>query len=107
MLLRKISLRIEFYFDGFVVLFGIVFSSVSSAGRNRRHIVRDLESELVRDGVGAIGANEFVSAEVEKSSGVLPTMWLGAQSGRQERVYIVTLLFDLNEIMPYIDVKSC
>lgn len=85
MLLKKMSSWIEFILMVLLnILVDMVFSSVSSTGRNRRHIVRDLESELVRDGVGAIGANEFVSAEVEKSSGVLPTMWLGAQSGRQE-----------------------
>lgn len=78
----------KIYFDGFVILFDILFCLVSSTGRNRRHMARDLESELVRDGVGAIGANKFVSAEVEKSSGVLPTMWLGAQSGRQGHIWL-------------------
>ena len=39
-------------------------------------------SDKVKDGVSEVSkANEIVFSEIEKMSSVLPTMWLGSQSG--------------------------
>ena len=40
-------------------------------------------TSLVKDGLSSITTDsEMISGEVEKASSILPTMWLGSQSGR-------------------------
>ena len=40
-------------------------------------------SEQVKDGISSAGTgSDLQDEEVEKMSSVLPTMWIGAQSGR-------------------------
>lgn len=55
---------------------------VASGSRSRR-FGREPDSELVKDGIGkTVRGSKLVSSEMEKSSSILPTMWIGAQSGR-------------------------
>jgi hypothetical protein len=54
----------------------------TSSGIMSRRVLRE-PSEMVKDGINALASGSNIQAEeVEKTSSVLPTMWLGAQSGR-------------------------
>ncbi len=64
-------------------------SPVSSASSTPVHSARDNKrllkepSELIKDGISNVPVdNDYVSVQIEKMSSVLPTMWLGSQSGR-------------------------
>ncbi|XP_060567901.1 C-Jun-amino-terminal kinase-interacting protein 4-like, partial [Ruditapes philippinarum] len=53
----------------------------TSSGIMSRRVLRE-PSEMVKDGINALASGSNIQAEeVEKTSSVLPTMWLGAQSG--------------------------
>ena len=40
-------------------------------------------NSLVKDGISSVTTDsDVISGEVEKASSILPTMWLGSQSGR-------------------------
>jgi hypothetical protein len=41
------------------------------------------QTELVKDGIAAVPIEgDMMMVEVEKMSSVMPTMWMGSQSGR-------------------------
>ncbi|XP_053399038.1 C-Jun-amino-terminal kinase-interacting protein 4-like isoform X18 [Mercenaria mercenaria] len=53
----------------------------TGSGIMSRRILRE-PSEMVKDGINSLASGSNLQAEeVEKTSSVLPTMWLGAQSG--------------------------
>ena len=66
--------------------------SPATSGRGTPEPGRTLErrilkepSELVKDGISsAASGSNLQDEEVEKMSSVLPTMWIGAQSGRYD-----------------------
>ncbi len=54
-----------------------------STPKHEKKIRGGAPSELIKDGISAVPTdNDFIYVEVEKASSVLPTMWLGSQSGR-------------------------
>lgn len=60
---------------------GTATPEVSSGIVSRRMLHEP--SEMVKDGINALASgSDLQNEEVEKMSSVLPTMWLGAQSGR-------------------------
>ena len=57
-------------------------STPSSTPKHEKRLLK-APNELVKDGISAVPTdNDFMYVEVEKASSVLPTMWLGSQSGR-------------------------
>jgi len=52
-----------------------------------------LNSDLVKDGISSVdNCSNVVKAEIDALSTVLPTMWIGAQSGRSVQSSTVQLL---------------
>ena len=57
-------------------------STPESTPKHEKRLIK-APTELVKDGISAVPTdNDFMYVEVEKASSVLPTMWLGTQSGR-------------------------
>ena len=57
-------------------------STPSSTPKHEKRLLK-APNELVKDGISSVPTdNDFMYVEVEKASSVLPTMWLGSQSGR-------------------------
>lgn len=71
----------------------------TASGILSRRMLRE-PSELVKDGINALASgSDLQTEEVEKSSSVLPTMWLGAQSGRFVYLYMyIVSLINMHDI---------
>ena len=61
---------------------GTTTPTSSSSGSEKR-LLREPTDTVVKDGISAVPTdNDFMYVEAEKMSSVMPTMWLGSQSGR-------------------------
>ena len=67
-------------------------STPESTPKHEKRLIK-APTELVKDGISAVPTdNDFMYVEVEKASSVLPTMWLGTQSGRYTTLIVHTFL---------------
>ncbi|WAQ98435.1 JIP4-like protein [Mya arenaria] len=64
------------------------------SGRTSHRLLKD-PSGLVKDGINSLASgNDLQAEEVEKMGSVLPTMWLGAQSGSHVKGRVLVALAD-------------